>query len=188
MRFFVTGEQNRQLLINTLILMFLGYVVLLWLSNGLMFFHKMNLSPESVIAYYLGSEQDFTQPRSYQSLLEVSHFHLFAMGMLILTLTHLMIMTSLPTLLKVWLSVVIYGSALADEAAGLVGLGSEGVVFHAEEGPNHGSRLLSACSRWDSGVGCGNCRPCVPDGSGTGRRRGRRRDRRRRGRPAGSAP
>jgi hypothetical protein len=98
--------------------MFLGYVVLLWLSNGLMFFHKMNLSPESVIAYYLGSEQDFTQPRSYQSLLEVSHFHLFAMGMLILTLTHLMIMTSLPTLLKVWLSVLIYGSALADEAAG----------------------------------------------------------------------
>ena len=118
MRFFVTGEQNRQLLINTLILMFLGYVVLLWLSNGLMFFHKMNLSPESVIAYYLGSEQDFTQPRSYQSLLEVSHFHLFAMGMLILTLTHLMIMTSLPTLLKVWLSALIYGSALADEAAG----------------------------------------------------------------------
>jgi hypothetical protein len=118
MRVFVTGEQNRQLLINTLILMFLGYVVLLWLSNGLMFFHKMNLSPESVIAYYLGSEQDFTQPRSYQSLLEVSHFHLFAMGMLILTLTHLMIMTSLPTLLKVWLSALIYGSALADEAAG----------------------------------------------------------------------
>jgi hypothetical protein len=118
MRFFVTGEQNRQLLLNTLILMFLAYVALLWLSNGLMFFHKMNLSAESVIAYYLGSEQDFGQPRSYQSLLEVSHFHLFAMGMLILTLTHLMIMTSLPTLLKVWLSVVIYGSALADEAAG----------------------------------------------------------------------
>ena len=118
MRFFVTGEQNRQLLLNTLILMFLAYVALLWLSNGLMFFHKMNLSAESVIAYYLGSEQDFGQPRSYQSLLEVSHFHLFAMGMLILTLTHLMIMTSLPTLLKVWLSVLIYGSALADEAAG----------------------------------------------------------------------
>lgn len=118
MRFFVTGEQNRQLLLNTLILMFLAYVALLWLSNGLMFFHKMNLSAESVIAYYLGSEQDFGQPRSYQSLLEVSHFHLFAMGMLILTLTHLMIMTSLPTLLKVWLSVLIYGSSLADEAAG----------------------------------------------------------------------
>ncbi len=118
MRFFVTGEQNRQLLINTLILMFLAYVVLLWLSNGLMYFHKMNLSADSVIGYYLGSEQEFTQPRSYQSLLEVSHFHLFAMGMLVLTLTHLMLMTHLPTLVKVWLSVIVYGSAIADEAAG----------------------------------------------------------------------
>ena len=118
MRFFVTGEQNRQILINTLILMFLVYVVLLWFSNGLMYFHKMDLSPESVIAYYLGSEEEFTQPKSYQSLLEVTHFHLFAMGMLVLTLTHLMLMTDLPTLIKVWLSVVVYGAAIADEAAG----------------------------------------------------------------------
>lgn len=118
MRFFVTGEQNRQLLINTLILMFLGYIALLWVSNALMYFHKMDLSAESVVNYYLGSEQDFTQPRSYQSLLEVSHFHLFAMGMLVLTLSHLMIMTSLPTLLKVWLSALVYLSALADESAG----------------------------------------------------------------------
>lgn len=118
MRFFVTGEQNRQLLINTLILMFLAYVVLLWVSNGLMYFHKMSLSADSVTAYYLGSEQEFTQPRSYQSLLEVSHFHLFAMGMLVLTLTHLMLMTDMPVLVKVWLSVIVYVSAIADEAAG----------------------------------------------------------------------
>ncbi len=118
MRFFVTGEQNRQLLINSLILMFLAYVLLLCISNGLMFFHKMNLTADSVVAYYLGSEQEFTQPKSYQSLLEVSHFHLFAMGMLVLTLTHLMLMTDLPTLVKVWLSAVVYGSAIADEAAG----------------------------------------------------------------------
>ena len=118
MRFFVTGEQNRQILINTLILMFLVYVVLLWVSNGLMYFHKMDLSADSVISYYLGSEEEFTQPKSYQSLLEVTHFHLFAMGMLVLTLTHLMLMTHLPTLVKVWLSVTVYGAAIADEAAG----------------------------------------------------------------------
>ncbi|WGS87548.1 hypothetical protein [Methylomonas sp. UP202] len=118
MRFFVTGEQNRQLLINSLILMFLVYVALLWVSNGLMYFHKMSLTVESVVAFYLGSEEAFTQPRSYQSLLEVTHFHLFAMGMLVLTLTHLMLMTSLPTLMKVWLSGIIYAAALADEAAG----------------------------------------------------------------------
>ncbi|WP_205800454.1 hypothetical protein [Methylomonas sp. Kb3] len=118
MRFFVTGEQNRQLLINTLILMFLAYVALLWISNGLMYFHKMNLTPESVISYYLGNEQEFNEPKSYQSLLEVSHFHLFAMGMLVLTLTHLMLMTSLPTLMKVWISAIVYAAAIADEAAG----------------------------------------------------------------------
>lgn len=118
MRFFVTGEQNRQLLINSLILMFLAYVALLWISNGLMYFHKMNLSPESVISYYLGNEQEFNEPKSYQSLLEVSHFHLFAMGMLVLTLTHLMLMTSLPTLMKVWISAIVYAAAIADEAGG----------------------------------------------------------------------
>ncbi len=118
MRYFVTGEQHRQLLINAIILMFLGYIALLWLSNGMMYFHKMSLTPDSVIAYYLGSEEDFTQPRSYQSLLEVAHFHLFAMGMLVLTLTHLMLMTSLSVPVKIWLSGLTYLSALANEAGG----------------------------------------------------------------------
>jgi len=118
MRFFVTGEQNRQLLMNSVILMFVGYIFLLWISNGMMYFHKMDLTSASVVSYYLGSEEAFTQPRSYQSLLEVSHFHLFAMGMLVLTLTHLMIMTPISVIIKVWLSVLIYVSALADEAAG----------------------------------------------------------------------
>lgn len=118
MRFFVTGEQRSKILINTLVLMFLAYIALLGISNALLYFHKMDLSVDSVVSYYLGSEQDFTQPKSYQSLLEVTHFHLFAMGMLVLTLTHLMLMTEIPVLLKVWLSILTYGSAILDEASG----------------------------------------------------------------------
>ena len=118
MRFFVTGEQYGKSLLNALILMFLGYIALLWLSNGLMYFHHMNLTPESVIAYYLGSEEQFTQARSYQGMLEVSHFHLFSMGMLVLTLTHLMLMTDFSIRLKIWLSWLTYTSAIADEAGG----------------------------------------------------------------------
>lgn len=118
MRFFVTGEQQRKSLLNALVLMFLGYIALLWLSNALMFFHRMDLTPNSVIAYYLGSEEQFTQPRSYQGMLEVSHFHLFSMGMLIVTLTHLMLMTQFSIRLKIWLSSLTYLSALADEAGG----------------------------------------------------------------------
>lgn len=104
MRFFVTGEQRRSALLNTFILLFLSYIALLWVSNGLMYFHKMGLTPDSVVDYYLGSEKDFTQPISYQSLLEVTHFHLFSMGILVLTLVHLMLFTELPTSLKIWLS------------------------------------------------------------------------------------
>lgn len=118
MRFFVTGEQRRQTLLNTIVLLFLGYMVLLWISNGLMYFHKMGLSADSVIEYYLGSEEKFTQPRSYQSLLEVSHFHLFSMGMLAVTLTHLLLFANLSITLKVWLSGLTFFSAIADEAAG----------------------------------------------------------------------
>ena len=118
MRYFVTGEQHRKSLLNALVLMFLGYVALLWLSNGMMYFHHMDLTPKSVIAYYLGSEEQFTQPRSYQGMLEVSHFHLFSMGMLVVTLTHLMLMTNFSTWLKIWLSSLTYISALADEAGG----------------------------------------------------------------------
>jgi hypothetical protein len=118
MRFFVTGEQNRQLLMNALILMFLGYIALLWISNGMLYFHKMGLNPDSVVAYYLGSEQDFSQPKSYQSLLETAHFHVFAIGILVLTLTHLMLMTDLPVRLKIWLSGLTYLGALLNEAGG----------------------------------------------------------------------
>ncbi|MFI3219854.1 MAG: hypothetical protein QX189_12150 [Methylococcales bacterium] len=118
MRYFVTGEQQRLSLLNALILMFLGYIALLWVSNGMMYFHHMDLTPSSVIAYYLGSEEQFTTPRSYQGMLEVSHFHLFSMGMLAVTLTHLMLMTEFSIRLKIWLSGLTYISALADEAAG----------------------------------------------------------------------
>ncbi len=118
MRFFVTGEQNRSALINSIVLMFTAYIFLLWISNGLMYFHKMSLTPQSVVDYYLGSETQFTQPVSYQSLLEVTHFHLFAMGMLVLTLSHLMIMTDLPVAVKIWLSAMTFFFAVADEAAG----------------------------------------------------------------------
>ncbi len=118
MRYFVTGEQQRKALLNALVLLFLAYIVLLWISNGMMYFHRMGLTAGSVIDYYLGSEKLFTQPKSYAGLLEVLHFHLFAMGMLAVTLTHLMLMTDFSIRLKIWLSGLVYGSALADELGG----------------------------------------------------------------------
>lgn len=118
MRFFVTGEQNRQRLMNTIVLLFLGYMILQWVTFGLMYFHRMNLTPNSVIAYYLGDPSRYTEPRSYQSLLEVSHAHLFAMGMLAVTLTHLLLFTEIKTRIKIALSTLVFFSAIGDELSG----------------------------------------------------------------------
>ena len=103
MRYFVSGEQQRKLLLNALVLMFLAYMLLQWISNGMMYFHRMDLTFDSVVAYYCGNEEQFVSAKSYEGMLEVLHFHLFSMGMLAVTLTHLMLMTEFSTRLKIWL-------------------------------------------------------------------------------------
>lgn len=118
MRFVITGEWSKNGLLQLIIVIFVLYVAGLWLTNALLYFNKMSLTPLSVIEYYLGSEERFLQPRSYQGMLEILHFHLFAMGLLLLTLTHLMLFVPLPSALKVWLIVVPFLSAAVNEAAG----------------------------------------------------------------------
>jgi hypothetical protein len=117
-RFVITGEWNRNRLLQTIVALYSLYVIGLWITNALLYFHKMSLTPASVVAYYLGDEEKFLSPRSYQGLLEVSHFHLFAMGMLLLVLTHLVLFVPLKNTTKAWLIAVPFLSALLDEGAG----------------------------------------------------------------------
>jgi hypothetical protein len=118
MRFVVTGEWNRNRLLQVIVLLYALYVAALWLTNALLYFEKMGLSPSSVVEYYRGDEERFLQPRTYQGMLEVSHFHLFAMGMLLLVLTHLMLFVPLADRAKAWLIAVPFLSAGLDEGAG----------------------------------------------------------------------
>ena len=118
MRFVITGEWTRNRLLQTIVVLYALYVVGLWVTNALLYFNKMSLSASSVIDYYLGSEERFLSPRSYQGLLEVSHFHLFAMGMLLLVLTHLMLFVPIRNGTKAWLIVVPFLSAILSEGAG----------------------------------------------------------------------
>lgn len=118
MRFVITGEWSRNRLLQTIVVVYCLYVALLWLTNALLYFEKMDLGPASVVRYYLGSEEEFLQPRSYQGLVEVSHFHLFAMGMLLLVMTHLMLFVPLSGRLKAWLIAVPFAAALLDEGSG----------------------------------------------------------------------
>jgi len=86
-------------------------------TNAALFFAHMDFSYASIVAHYAGSEETFAQPRSYTVLLEVSHFHLFAMGVLILTMTHLILFAPIPVGTKTWLVVLSFGSALLDETS-----------------------------------------------------------------------
>lgn len=130
MRFIVTGEWSRNRLLQVIILLYVGYVAGLWLTNALLYFNKMGLDPASVVDYYLGNEEQFRPPRTYQGLLEVSHFHLFAMGMLLLVLTHVMLFIPVGNGLKIALIVVPFFSALLDEGAGwLVRYGHPGFAI-----------------------------------------------------------
>lgn len=118
MRFVITGEWRKNRLLRLIILWFLLYSIGLWITNALLYFNQMGLTYESVVTYYRGSEEQFLLPRSYKVLLEISHFHLLAMGIFILTLAHLFLFVPLPPRLKFWLITLAFFSALSDEAAG----------------------------------------------------------------------
>ena len=118
MRFVVTGEMNRNRLLQAIVVAYSLYVGLLWLTNALLYFSKMSLSYASVVDYYLGSPAQFTEPRSFAGMLEISHFHLFAMGMLLLVLTHLVLFTPISNRAKAWLIVAPFAAALLDEGSG----------------------------------------------------------------------
>jgi hypothetical protein len=90
----------------------------LWLTNGLLYFARMGLDPASVVRHYRGSEEDFIAPRTYGSMLEVTHFHLPMMAMVLLLLTHLAIFLPWRTGARAALIVLTFAFALLGEASG----------------------------------------------------------------------
>jgi len=117
-RFTVTPDWRDNRLLKLVLAWFLVYVALFWVTNALLYFTKMGLTPASVVAYYRGDESRFLQPRSFEGMLEIAHFHLFAMGILVLTMTHLLLFVPMAKLAKAWIVSVSFAAAIGDEAAG----------------------------------------------------------------------
>jgi len=65
-RFVVTGEWSRNRLLQVIVVLYSLYVAALWLTNALLYFSKMSLTPASVVAYSLGCEERSPPPRSYE--------------------------------------------------------------------------------------------------------------------------
>ncbi len=90
----------------------------LWVTGFFFYFTRMGLSPDSVVAHYLGSESEFMPARTFGSMLEVTHYHLAMIGVITLLLTHLAIFLPFGRRTKVWLIAVTFGSALLNEVSG----------------------------------------------------------------------
>jgi hypothetical protein len=121
MRFVITGEWRQNRLLRLVIFLFLVFTALFWLTNAALYFHSMSLDPDVVAAHFLGKPDEFGGPavaRSYKVLLEISHAHLFSMGILIMTLTHLLLFVPAPGGLKAMAVLVTFVAALLDEASG----------------------------------------------------------------------
>jgi len=118
MRFVVTGEWTRNRLLKVIVSCFLAYTFILWITNAGLYFSRMSLTPSSVIDYYLGNEERFLQPRTLLGMLEVLHFHSFAMGILLLTLTHLLLFVPLSPRIKAFGIAASFTAAIGDELCG----------------------------------------------------------------------
>lgn len=119
MRYVITGEWNRNQLLRLVLFFFLVFILFFWVTNWLMYFSKMSLDPASVVSYYRGDPtNEFGQPpRPLSAIAETSHFHLFAMGVLVMTLTHLVLFLPVPGGVKAALTMITFLSALLDQGA-----------------------------------------------------------------------
>lgn len=94
------------------------YFLLHWATGIFMFREKLGFSFASVVRYYLGDPELFMNPRSFAGLLEVTHFHLFAMGLFFVVFTHLLLYTPLRQSLQRLLTWLLAAAGFGDLAAG----------------------------------------------------------------------
>lgn len=110
------GFKHNPLMRLTLSLM-LGFFLFFWLTNFGMYFRHMDLTPGSVTRYYLGNEETFQVPRSYESLVETSHYHFPMMALVMLMLTHLVIFVPWEKGVKVVVILLSFVSAFFQESS-----------------------------------------------------------------------
>lgn len=118
MKYLQTGGFQGHPLMRLTLLWTLLFVSGLWFTTAFMYFSRMSLTPKSVQAYYLGSEEEFRNPRSKESMLETSHSHLPVMGVIVLLLTHLMIFSPYQDRTKKLFIGASFLSAFMGEASG----------------------------------------------------------------------
>lgn len=85
-----------------------GLVTLVALSVG-----RIGWSPHAIAVYYRGGESEMSFPKQFWQMVEVSHFHLFSVPIVVLILSHLVSSTPISVRARIGLTVMTYlGAAL----------------------------------------------------------------------------
>lgn len=120
MRFMATGEWRKEGMMRLVLAFFLVFAVMLWVSNLLMFLAHLSFDPAKIAEHYLGVETEFAPAvkRPYEVMLQVTHGHILAIGLMLLTLTHMVIFVPGRASWKIPLVCLTFLSAMANEASG----------------------------------------------------------------------
>ncbi len=118
MKYMQNGSFQSQPLMRLTLMFTMALLLAFWVSNFALYFAQMNLTTQSVVKFYRGSEEEYRLPRTYQTMLEVTHMHLPMMAVVLLLLTHLLIFASLSPRLKTAIIVTAFVSALGFESSG----------------------------------------------------------------------
>lgn len=75
---------------------------------------RTGLNPQAIATYYRGGESELSFPKSFWQLMEVSHFHLFTVPVVVLILSHLLYATPFSVRLRIWLTAIAFAGAFLD--------------------------------------------------------------------------
>jgi len=117
MRFFISSELKRNDFLKIIVFFTLIYFLFLWITNVLLYM-QIGFNYGSIVEFYLGNEETFRPPKSYIGLLEEAHFHFFSMAILLITLTHLILFTSVSSGLKLALILISFISTFTEIISG----------------------------------------------------------------------
>ncbi|MGI9533669.1 MAG: hypothetical protein ACR2NW_01860 [Thermodesulfobacteriota bacterium] len=117
MRFFISSELKRNDFLKIIVFFTLLFFLFLWITNVLLYM-QIGFNYNSIVEFYLGNEETFRPPKSYIGLLEEAHFHFFTMAILLVTLTHLILFTSISSGFKLALILISFISTFTEIISG----------------------------------------------------------------------
>ncbi|MBW7957317.1 MAG: hypothetical protein H3C68_05420 [Deltaproteobacteria bacterium] len=118
MKYLKNGEAPQGKLLKTVLFAGLLYLAFSHLAGLVIHADRIGWSYHGVVSHYLGSEEAFKNPVSFQGLLEITHMHMFAMGIAILLAGHLAAAMPIPAFAKYLLVLMPIASGLSDALSG----------------------------------------------------------------------